>query len=85
MGYLDYRLQNVGGLKAFLRGYFQTYKHMVITQEHFKNNMEFFSGLDLSSDFETFVWGVNSTDEENFHGKNPHHPEMTDALLKSLL
>ena len=59
MAYLDYRLQDMGGLKAFLKGYFTTYKHTVITAQHFKNNLEFFSGLDLTEDFDTYIWGVN--------------------------
>ena len=86
MAYLDYRLQDMGGLKAFLKGYFQTYKHQVITQEHFKNNLEFFSGLDLTAEFTTYIWGVNPepapSDEDE---KNPNHVPLTSAQLKSLL
>jgi hypothetical protein len=84
MAYLDFRLQNVGGLKAFLKGYFAAYNHMVITQEHFKNNLEFFSGLDLTHEFETLIWGTNPTDEKHTHG-NPKHLSMTESQLRSLL
>ncbi len=83
MGHLDYLLQNTGGLKAFLRGYFSAYKHMVITQDHFKNNLEFFSGLDLTEEFNTYVWGTNS--DKTTPDKNPHHPELTESQLQSLL
>ena len=82
--YIDYRLQDVGGLKAFLRGYFSAYKHTVITQEHFKNNLEFFSGLDLSSDFETYIWGTNTPDSEKAE-TNPVHKSLTASELQSLL
>jgi hypothetical protein len=83
MAYLDYRLQEVGGLKAFLRAYFQTYKHTVITQEHFKNNLEFFSGLDLTEDFETYVWGANET--TIVVDPSPHHVPLSRAELMKLL
>lgn len=85
MAYLDYLLQDVGGLKAFLKGYFAAYKHQVITTEHFKNNLEFFSGLDLSEAFETYIWGVNP--EEGFLSEqaSPAHKSLTQAELNSIL
>lgn len=85
MAYLDYRLQDAGGLKAFLKGYFHAYKHQVITAEHFKNNMEFFSGLNLDQEFETYVWGTNSLDTNALMEKNPNHVHLTPAELQSLL
>ncbi len=86
MAYLDYRLQNSGGLKAFLRGYFASYKHTVITQEHFKNNLEFFSGLDLTDAFETYIWGVNDPKEEKFHSSiSPAHLPMRPVDLDEIL
>lgn len=85
MAYLDYRLQDSGGLKAFLKGYFQTYKHQVITAQHLKNNMEFFSGLNLDHEFETYVWGANTPDTEDLHEENPFHVPLTKAQLQSLL
>ena len=84
LAYLDYRFQNIGGLKAFLRGYFAAYKHTVITQEHFKNNLEFFSGLDLTEAFQTYIWGTNTPDSELVE-PSEIHKAMTDAELKSLL
>lgn len=85
MAYLDYRLQDLGGLKSFLKGYFQTYKHTVITTEHFKNNLEFFSGLDLSHDFDTYIWGENTPDAGFVSEENPVHKELTNSQLKSFL
>lgn len=87
MAYLDYLLQDRGGLKAFLKGYFQTYKHTVITQEHFKNNLEFFSGLDLSDVFNTYIWGENSLHEsEHEHVEmSPAHKPLTKAQLEAIL
>lgn len=85
MGYMDYRLQDLGGLKAFLKGYFQTYKHTVITTEHFKNNLEFFSGMNLDAEFGTYIWGQNTPDSLDIHEESPHHKALTDEELKSLL
>lgn len=85
MAYLDYQLQDKGGLKAFLRGYFAAYKHTVITQEHFKNNLEFFSGLDLTDAFNTYIWGENSEEESVVHEVHEAHKPVTDADLKSML
>lgn len=83
MAYLDFKLQNIGGLKAFLRGYFQTYKHQVVTTEHFKNNLEFFSGLDLDEDFNKYILGENSEDTHNLSEANPVHFPLSDDELDS--
>lgn len=85
MAHMDYRLQDMGGLKAFLRGYFAAYKHTVITTEHFKNNLEFFSGLNLDHEFHTYIWGKNPQGGEGIVEHNPNHVELTDAQLQSML
>jgi hypothetical protein len=56
MSYLDYKLSEVGGLKNFLKGYFNTYKYQVVTTEHLKNNLEFFLGEDLTYLFNEFIY-----------------------------
>jgi hypothetical protein len=84
MAFLDYQLQDRGGLKAFLRGYFAAYKHTVITQEHFKNNLEFFSGLDLTDAFTTYIWGHNSVNESSYE-MSEAHKQISDVDLKSML
>lgn len=85
MGYLDWKLQNMGGLKAFLKGYFAAYKHTVITAEHFKNNLEFWSGLDLQDDFDRLVWGKSSHNETKVYEASEAHKPLTDRQLNSLL
>lgn len=86
LGYLDYRLQDVGGLKSFLKGYFATYKHTVVTTEHFKNNLEFFSGMNLTDDFNTYVWGEDLPEEEGLHRhENPKHKQLTSRQLRQML
>jgi hypothetical protein len=82
MAYLDYRLQNTGGLKAFLRGYFAAYRFTMITTEHFKNNLEFFSGLELDELFRDTVY---TRVEEGLHKENPNHPVLSEKELNDLL
>lgn len=85
MAYLDYRLQDSGGLKAFLRGYFAAYKHTVVTTEHFRNNLEFFSGLDLSDEFNTYIYGEGTTDIDIETEPNPNHLPLSEKQLQALL
>ena len=75
----------MGGLKAFLRGYFAAYKHTIVTTEHFKNNLEFFSGLELDADFEQYIWGEGTTTTDINVGTNPKHLPLSDKQLKNLL
>jgi hypothetical protein len=72
LAYLDWKLQQSGGLKAFLKGYFEAYKHQVITTEHFKSNLEFWSGIDLTVDFDQYIFGKNSFKTLS-REKNPYH------------
>lgn len=87
MAYLDYRLQDVGGLKAFLRGYFAAYKHTVITTEHFKNNLAFFSGINFDEDFERYILSPETTTTTINVGQeeNPYHQALSDEELMNLL
>lgn len=86
-GHIDFLMQNTGGLKAFLRGYFQTYKHTQITVDHFRNNLELFSGLNLWPLFQDHVYRnpPSSSKTSGHHEENPNHPHLTEAQLRSLL
>lgn len=84
-GHIDFQMQNMGGLKAFLRGYFATYKHTLITVDHFINNLEFFSGLKLRPLFEDQVFRNAPTKAESLIPVDSNHAPMTAAQLKALL
>jgi hypothetical protein len=84
MAFLDWRLQDIGGLKAFLKGYFAAYKHTVITTEHFKNNLQFFSGLNFEAEFDTYILGPNESSKQSME-ENPNHPHLTSEQLKAIL
>ncbi len=80
LGHLDYLMQDMGGLKAFLRGYFQAYKYTVITTDHFINNLEFFTGLELRPLFiENVFTPTPQKSLESHH--NPKHPPVSPAEL----
>ncbi|MFP5458660.1 MAG: hypothetical protein ACLGG7_08000 [Bacteriovoracia bacterium] len=86
LGYLDYLMQDMGGLKAFLRGYFQNYKYTLVTTEHFINNLEFFTGMDLKELFQENVFTPTPGRKSHSHDAfNPNHPEVSPELLKSRL
>ena len=61
------------------------HKHTLVTTEHFKNNLEFFSGLDLTDEFETYIWGEHTSSSDVGPVQNPVHLPLTDAQLKALL
>ncbi|MFA5583123.1 MAG: hypothetical protein WDA09_02825, partial [Bacteriovoracaceae bacterium] len=82
--YLDYRLQDMGGLKAFLKGYFAAYKHTVVTTEHFKNNLEFWSGINFQEEFDRYILN-NDVIQPKFDGLNHYHQELSESYLKSIL
>ncbi len=87
--YLDWMMQDKGGLKPFLRGYFQTYKYTQVTTEHLKNNLEFFSGLDLTDEFDQYIYGKGGAERgikrEELEEVDHAHVPVSDAQLKSLI
>ncbi|MFP5492274.1 MAG: hypothetical protein ACLGG0_12290 [Bacteriovoracia bacterium] len=85
LGYLDFLMQDKGGLKPFLRGYFQAYKYTLVSTEHFINNLEFFSGLELKQLFIDNVYTPTPGRKSQQHDVNPMHPEVSRAKLRSLL
>jgi len=87
-GHIDSLMANVGGLKAFLRGYYQTYKHTQITVDHFRNNLEFFAGQSFEHLFQDHVYRNPSKTKANFvesHTIDHNHAPLTAAQLKALL
>ena len=84
LAYLDYLMQDKGGLKAFLRGYFQTYQKSLITTDHFMNNLEFFSGLELKQLFLDNVY-TQTPEKGDRDVENHFHPFVSqEKLLEAL-
>jgi hypothetical protein len=84
LSYLDSQMQNLGGMKAFLRGYFQAYKYTLITTEHFRNNLEFFTGINLEQLFKDQVYTPTPSKSHEVH-RSHAHPEMTPEILNKYL
>lgn len=84
LAYLDFLMQDKGGLKAFLRGYFQTYKKTLITTDHFINNLEFFSGLELKQLFLDNVY-TPTPEKGEVQIENHFHPFVSEEKLLEAL
>lgn len=84
LAYLDYRLEHLGGLKAFLRGYFAAYNQTLVTTLHFKNNLEFFSGINFDAEFDRYIWGAVTDGPEKSHASGKHGP-LSEKELYNLL
>lgn len=90
MAYLDFKLKAAGdkGLKSFLRSYISKRMHSSINTEIFRMDLEEYSGLDFSQDFKKYIYG----EKEKMSGmkryqsiENPHHPEISQETLDSII
>jgi hypothetical protein len=86
-GHVDHLMANSGGLMPFLRAYFQANKYTAITTEHFRRNLEFFSGMDLQVLFQDHVYREPAKGLEKSApvGDDHNHPALTPAQLRALL
>lgn len=88
-GHIDHLMANSGGLKVFLHAYFQANKFTVFTVDHFRNNLELFSGMDLTVLFQEQVYrdpakgmGLMKASEA---GDHHNHPALSEKELRDLL
>ncbi len=86
-GHIDHLMANSGGFKPFLRAYFQANKYTAITTEHFRRNLEFFSGMDLQVLFQDHVFRnpAKGMGKAAPAGDDHNHPVLTPAQLRALL
>lgn len=86
MAFLNYKLSKMGGLKSFLKVLHDKYTHKSISTEIFKKEIEKFSGLNFTKEFNRYIFGNKELMEHNHkHNENPYHPKLSDKQLKSLL
>jgi hypothetical protein len=57
LGELDLVLHDFGGLKPFMRLFFNRYKYRVVTTEEFWNFLELQSGMSLAPYFQRYIFG----------------------------
>ena len=89
MAYLDFKLKASGhaGLKFFLREFAKKRMHTSVTTNDFKSDLENYSGLDLSEDFDQYIYGKDHTHKStlNNSSENPHHPVIDLETLNSII
>ena len=91
VAYLDYQLKQVGlpGMKAFLRNYFEKRKFTTVTTADFKSDLEEYSKLDLTDDFNQYIYGGYPDESLGrapaVEPENPHHPSYTNEEIESIL
>lgn len=88
MAFLNKRLENQGGLIAFLSEFYLQYKHTNITTDFFRTELEKFSGEKFSKEFNQYIFGLSATAADKQKGSqtpNPYHPKLTKKQLLELL
>lgn len=90
VAYLDYQLKQVGlpGMKDFLKGYFNKRKFTSVTTQDFKSDLEDYSNIDFTDDFNQYIYGGYPDTKGRapaVEPENPHHPGYTEAEINSIL
>jgi hypothetical protein len=90
--YMNYKLKQAGktGLKDFLRGYFEKRKFTTVTTADFISDIQEYSGLDLTEDFDRYIFGKGDNTKSKGRSpavlpSNPYHPSYSEAEIKSIL
>ena len=89
LSWIAFRMNEKGmSFKAFLRDYFEKYKYQTVTTELFQRELTIASGLDLSKDFDRYIYGKGavSTPQKRMHHheENPMHPRYSKEELLNL-
>jgi hypothetical protein len=80
-------------LKLFLRDYFQKNVYTTMTTELFQDSLERYSGMDLQSDFNQYIYGKRgpgasmqqAQEKDSAVPPNPFHPRLTRQQVRALL
>lgn len=85
--YINYKMQNMGGLKPVLKRFFEKRKFTVVTTQDMIRDFEEFTGLNLQDDFDYYVFGMG-TDREEYvsveESLHQHH-QFTQEEINSLI
>jgi hypothetical protein len=86
LSWIAYRMHERGkDFKHFLREYFDKYKYTAVTTQLFQAELTKASGLDLSADFDRYIYGKSSLKlHPHRHEENPYHPRYTAEQLLDL-
>lgn len=86
LSWIAYRMNQKGlSFKLFLKDYFQTYKFTTVTTALFQAELTKASTLDLSKDFDRYIYGKSSSKSHSRHvAEDPNHPKFTKEQLLEL-
>lgn len=87
LAFLDYKFQNIGGLKPVLKEFFNRRKFTPVSTKNMIEEFEDITGLSLQADFDYYVLGMGDAQRQEYVSvsENPHHPELTQEELDSLI
>lgn len=87
--YINHQLKEAGtpGLKDFLKNYFEKRKFTTVTTNDLKSDLESYSNLDFTDDFNQYIYGDQSHKGRSpaVEPENPHHVQYTDEEIESIL
>lgn len=84
---MAFRMDEKGlSLKTFLKDWYQKHMYSTVTTKQFETELTLATGLDLSEDFNRYVYGkVPTSKKKSFRMKrfesDPHHPVFTEEQL----
>jgi hypothetical protein len=88
LGWVANRMNDKGlSFKTFLRDYFTKYKYTTHTTEQFQGAMTEASGLDLSRDFDQYIYGRGihtPVNNKSMEVEDPMHPKFTKEQLRQM-
>lgn len=88
LSWIAYRMNEKGlSFKSFLREYFEKYKYTTVTTQLFQDEVTRASGLNLSKDFDQYIYGkgaVMKSHKPSVHAEDPMHPRLTKEQLLDL-
>lgn len=85
LSWLAYRMNERNlNFKKFLKNYFERFKHTTVTTKIFQDEVTRELGLNLTEDFNRYIYGIGVKIDESPYSSNPHHPKYTKKDLLTL-
>lgn len=89
LSWIAFRMNNKGrSFKTFLRDWFERYKFTTVTTEMFREELSLAAGMDLTADFDKYIYGKGATQKSLLrrpvHVDNEYHPHWTEEQLKEM-
>tara|TARA_R110000868_G_scaffold68518_7_gene202568 strand:+ start:5723 stop:7060 length:1338 start_codon:yes stop_codon:yes gene_type:complete len=86
IGHLNGKFTSQENFKVFLKSFFTERKFKPFKTHEFKAAIETYYNADLSSEFDTYIYGKKGVDKDHEHqAENPNHPKLSEQELFNLL